>query len=112
MEIRSGPEQPIQKKRNEISKFTDIVKNHTTVKDAEIIIQLKPGNYSEKPKTRPTPLDLQEAVGKDLEKLAKPRHLERMKQIYDDCVVSTVVLTVKNEKSVKIALDSRKRNDT
>ena len=38
--------------------------------------------------------------------------MERVKQVDEDCFVSPVVITVKNDKSVKIALDSRKLNDS
>ena len=38
--------------------------------------------------------------------------MERVKQVDEDCFVSTVVITVKNDKSVKIALDSQKLNDS
>ena len=38
--------------------------------------------------------------------------MERVKPVDEDCFVSPVVITVKNDKSVKIALDSRKLNDS
>ena len=65
-----------------------------------------------KQKTRPIPLHLQEDVGRELEKLIKFGHLEKVKHVDEDCFVSPVVITVKNDKSVKIALDSRKLNDS
>ena len=73
---------------------------------------MKPGHYPVKQKARPIPLHLQDTVGKATEKLTKSGHLERVKQVDDDCFVSPVVITVKNDKSVKIALDSRKLNDS
>ena len=39
-------------------------------------------------------------------------HLEKVKHVDEDCFISPVVITVKNDKSVKIALDSRKLNDS
>ena len=57
-------------------------------------------------------MHLQEAVGKELEKLAKSGHLEKVKQVDEASFVSPVVLTVKNDKSVKIALNSRKSSDS
>ena len=65
-----------------------------------------------KQKARPIPLHLQEDVGKELERLIKTRHPEKVKHVDEDCFVSPVVITVKNNKSVKIALDSRKLNDS
>ena len=38
--------------------------------------------------------------------------MERVKQVDEDCFVSTIVITVKNDISVEIALDSRKLNDS
>ena len=99
-------------KRQIVEKFPDLFKNNTTIKDAEISIQLKPGHYPVKQKARPIPLHIQEAVGKEIENLTKSGHLERVKQVDEDCFVSQVVITMKNDKSVKIALDSRKLNDS
>ena len=65
-----------------------------------------------KQKARPIPLHLQEEVGKELEKLRKTGHLEKVKHVDEDCFLSPVVFTVKNDKSVKIAIDSRKLNDS
>ena len=99
-------------KRRVIEKFPDLFRNNTTIKDTEINIQLKPGHYPVKQKARPIPLHLQEAVGKEIEKLTKSGHLEKVKHVDEDCFISPVVITVKNDKSVKIALDSRKLNDS
>ena len=65
-----------------------------------------------KQKARPIPLRLQEDVGRELEKLMKTGHVEKVKHVDEDCFVSPEVNTVKNDKSVKIALDSRKLNDS
>ena len=99
-------------KRQIVGKFPDLFKNNTTIKDVEINIQLEAGHYPVKQKARPTPLHLQEAVGKENETLTKSGHLERVKQVDEDCFVSPVVITVKNDKSVKVALDSRNLNDS
>ena len=95
-----------------IGKFPDLFKNNTTIKDTEINIQPKPGHSPVKQKARPIPLHLKEDVGKELERLIKTRHLKKVKHADEDCFVSPVVITVKNNKSVKIALDSRKLNDS
>ena len=95
-----------------INKFPDLFENNRTIKDTEINIQLKPGHYPEKQKARPIPLHLQEDVGRELEKLIKAGDLEKVNNVDEDCFVSPVVVTVKNDKSVKIALDSRKLNDS
>ena len=38
--------------------------------------------------------------------------MEKVKDVDEDCFVSPVVISVKNDKSVKLALDSRKLNDS
>ena len=65
-----------------------------------------------KQKARPIPLHLQEDVGRELEKLLKAGHLEKVNNVDEDCFVSPVGITVKNDNSVKPALDSRKLNDS
>ena len=109
--IRTKESNQSEKKRV-IEKFPDLFKNNTNIKDTEINIQLKPEPYPVKQKTRPIPLHLQEDVGKELKRLIKTGHLEKVKHVDEDCFVSPVVITVKNDKSVKIALDSRKLNDS
>ena len=99
-------------KENVINKFPDLFENNRTIKDTEISRQLKPGQYPVKQKARPIPVHLQEDVGRELEKLIKAGHLEKVNNVDEDCFVSPVVITVKNDKSVKIALDSRKLNDS
>ena len=63
-------------------------------------------------KARPIPLHLQEDVGRELEKLIKAGHLEKVNNVDEDCFVSPVVITVKNDKSVKKALASLKLKDS
>ena len=91
-------------------KFPDLFENNETIKETEIKIQLKPGHYQVKHKARPVPLHLQEDVGKEVEKLIRTGHLEKIND--EDCFVPPVVITTKSDKSVKIALDSRKLNDS
>ena len=91
-------------------KFQDLFENNETIKDTEINIQLKPGHYPIKQKARPVPLHLQEDVERELKKLVRTGHLEKVNDVDEDCFVSPVVITVKSDKSVKIALDSRKLN--
>ena len=89
-----------------INRFPDLFENNETIKDTEIKIQLKPGHFPVKQKARPVLLHLRENVGRELEKLNKAGHLEKIKDVDEDGFVSLVVITVKSDKSVKIALDS------
>ena len=87
-------------------------KNNTTIKVEEKNKRLKPGHHPVKQKARPIPHRLQEAVGKEIEKLPKIVHRESVNHVDEDCFVSPVVITLKNDKPVKTALDSRKLNDS
>ena len=48
----------------------------------------------------------------ELDRLIKSGHLQRLETIEEDCFVSPVVITVKKDKTVKIALAARKLNDS
>ena len=62
-------------------------------------------------KGRPIPIHLQDQVALELKRLIKHGYLERATEITEDCFVSPSVITVKKDKSIKIALDSRKLNE-
>ena len=100
-----------QSEREKIfKKVPDLFENNETIKETQINIQLKPGNYPVKQKARPITLHLQGDVGRELEDIIKSAHLEKVKDVDEDCFVLPVVITVKNDKSVKIALDSQQYN--
>ena len=57
------------------------------------------------------PIHLQDQVAEELKRLIKNGDLERATEINEDCFESPAVITVKKDKSIKIALDSRKLNE-
>ena len=61
------------------NKFPDLFENNETIK--EINMQLKPAHYPVKQNARPIPLHLQEDVGRELKKLIKSGHLEKIKDV-------------------------------
>ena len=75
-------------------------------------IQLKAGHYSVKQKAGPVYLHQQEDVGRQLEKLIRTGHLKKINDVDEDCFESPGVITVKSDKSVKMAIDSRKLSDS
>ena len=68
------------------NKFPDLFENNDTIKDTETNIQLKQGHYPVR-KARPIPLHLQEDVERELEKLIKFGHLEKINDVDEDCFV-------------------------
>ena len=62
-------------------------------------------------KRRRVPVHLLDKVEAELEKLIQDKQIIRLDKCPDEHFISPVVITVKDDKSVKIALDSKKLND-
>ena len=60
--------------------------------------------------SRRIPLQLQEPVEKKPEKLTRDGHIEKISDKKDEVFIQPTVITVKRDKSVKIALDARLMN--
>ena len=93
------------------TKFKKLFNENHTVNELEVKIQLKEDAKLIQQKGRPIPIHLQQSVEKEIEKLIKQGHIEKANNIDENCFVSPAVITVKKDKSVKIALDSRKLNE-
>ena len=63
-------------------------------------------------KERPVPVYFQNSVRHELEKLNEKGHLEKADGTTQNCFISPAVITIRKDKSVKIALDSRKLNES
>ena len=61
-------------------------------------------------KGRRVPVTLQEKVDKEINKLLTQGHIEKLKECSDRYFVSPIVITVKKDGSVKLALESRELN--
>ena len=62
-------------------------------------------------KGRRVPLQLQTAVEAEITKLIKEGHIRRFDRINDEVFIQPTVITVKRDKTVKIALDARQLNN-
>ena len=94
------------------TKSNKLFETNHTIKNITGKIQVKPGCYPIQQKARPIPYHLQKDVKNELDRLIQSGHLERLETVEEDCFVSPVVITVKKDKTVKIALDARKLNDS
>ena len=101
-------EKRILKLKNE---FKDLFYNNTEIKDTVVKINLKENANIIQQKGRSIPIHLQDQVAEELKRLIKNGYLERATEITEDCFVSPAVITVKKDKSIKDALDSRKLNE-
>ena len=91
--------------------FRDLFYNNKEIKNLSVIVHLKEGAQIIQQKRRPIPIHLQDQVVLDLKRLIKHGYVERATEITEDCFVSPAVISVKKDKSIKIALDSRKFNE-
>ena len=57
-------------------------------------------------------IKLQKQVDKGIDKLLEKVHIEKVDKIQDYVFIQPTVITVKNDKSVKIALDARALNQS
>ena len=90
------------------TKFKKLFKTNQAIKNTEVKIQIKPRCYPVQQKARPIPYHLQDDVKNELDRMINSGHLERLETIEEDCFVSPVVITVKKDKTVKIALENPK----
>ena len=100
-----------ERRKRIINDYEDLFKNNYTIKDLTIDIQLKKDVKPIQQKGRPVPIHFQKIVREELEKLIDKGHLEKADKTTENCFVSPAGITIKKDKSVKIALDSRKLND-
>ena len=91
--------------------FKDLFCNNKEIKNLSVKVHLKEGAQIIQQKEKPIPLHLPDQVARELKRLIKHGYLERATEITEDCFVSPEVITVKKDKSIKNALDSRKPNE-
>ena len=91
--------------------FKNLFYNSREIKNLSTKVQLKEGAQIIQQKGRPIPIHLQDQVALELKRLIKHGYLERATEITEVCFVSPAVITVKKDKSMKTALDSRKLNE-
>ena len=86
--------------------YENLFENNHTIKDLTIDIQLK--KDAKLIQQNRKPMHFQKMVRKKLEKFIEKRLFEKADKTRENCFISPAVITIKKDKSVKIALDSRK----
>ena len=89
----------------------DSLSNNKQINSLSVKINLKAGAYIIQQNRRPIAIHFQDQVAQELKRLIKQSYVERRTEITEDCFVSTAVITMKKDKSVKFAPDSRKLNE-
>ena len=95
-----------------LNNFEDLFKNNHTIEGLTIDIELKKDTKPIQQKRRPVPIHFQNSVRDELEKLIEKGHPEKADGTTENCIVSPAVITIKKDKLVKIALGSRKWNES
>ena len=80
------------------------------IKNHQVRINFKPGAKITQQKGRRIPFKLQKAVDEEISRLLKEGHIEKIHEIKDDVFIQPTVITVKKDRSVKIAQDARALN--
>ena len=100
-----------ERRQKIVDEYEDLFKNNHTIKDLTVDLQLKKDTKPKQQKGRPVPIHFRKSGKKELENLIESGHLEKADKTTENCFVSPAVITIKKDKSVKIALDSRKLNE-
>ena len=82
------------------------------MKNYEIKIKMNEGAEITQQKGRRLPIQLQNQVDNEIGKLLKEGHFEKVDEIQDDVFIQPTVITVKKDKSVKIASDATALNQS
>ena len=91
--------------------FKDLFEREGKLNQHKVRIEFKQNAKITQQKGRRVPVQLQEAVQKEIERLLEEGHIEKVNEVTDKLFIQPVVITVKKDKSVKIALDSRAINN-
>ena len=92
--------------------FPKLFTRKSRVKNYDIKIKMKDNAGISQQKGRRVPIQLQNQVDAEINKLLKEGHIEKVEKIRDDVFIQSTVITVKKDKSVKIALDARALNES
>ena len=92
------------------TEFKELFTRQCCVEGHEINAEFKGNCIPKQQKGRRIPLQLQNSVEKELEKLLKSGHIEKISEIKDDVFIQPTVITGKRDKTIKIALDAREMN--
>ena len=91
-------------------KFPDLVTRNGQSKSHVARSTFKDDYTVRHQKGRRIPVHLQDEVSSELKRLQQIGHIEKLKSCSDKFFTSSIVITVKKDKSIKLALDSKVLN--
>ena len=92
------------------SKFKDLFDRQGCSKNHVVSTKFKYPLCPLQEKGRRIPIHIQEKVHEEMEKLLKEGHIKRLDKCTSDCFIAPIVITVKKDDSLKLALDAKPIN--
>ena len=77
----------------------------------EVRIEFKQNAKTTQQKGRRVPIQIQDAVQAEIDRLLEEGHFEKVNEVTDKRFIQPVVITVKKDENVKVALDARALNN-
>ena len=93
-----------------VNEFPKLFIRQGKVNNYQIKINLKPESKVTQQKGRRISIQLQKSVDDEIRRLLKEGHIEKIDEIKDNVFIQPTVITVKKDRSVKIALYARAPN--
>ena len=90
--------------------FPELFERRGRIKHHKIHARLHEGTAVKQQKGCRVPIQLQESVNKEVSRLMQESHIVTVQEIKEDVFLQPTVITVKKDRSVKIALDARESN--
>ena len=92
------------------SKFKDLFDRQGESKNHTVSTKFKYPLCPIPEKGRRIPIHIQDKVQTELDKLLKEGHIEKLDKCTSDCFIAPIVITVKKDNSIKLALDAKPIN--
>ena len=92
------------------AEFPDLFARQCRIKHYKVHARLHKGTVIKQQKGRRVPIQLQESVKKEINRLLQEGHIVKVQDIKEDVFLQPTVIMVKKDRSVKIALDARELN--
>ena len=96
---------------SEFTELKELFSRHGRVDRREINGQFKGNCVPKQQKGRRILLQLQTSVEKQLQQVIENRYFEKINKVKNDVFIQPTVITVKRDKPIKLALDSRAMNE-
>ena len=103
-------QEPSVETKQFVKEIPKLFERRRKVKSHKVKLNFKSDAKKTQQKERRIPIQLQKGVDEEIGRLLKEGHIGKINEIKDDVFIQPTVITVKKDRSVKIALDARALN--